>query len=572
MKLYIRLILAALMAALVSLATCSGKKAYPFRWVYVTALLDDDAEVGRIAELARRASTHGLNGFVMFSRFDYLSLQDSVYFRRLAEVKRACDENGIEIIPRCLDLGYNDETNLHHDRNLAEGLPVIDAVFVAAKGRALPVTEPPVVVVNGGFEERVAEKVSGFRALAPLGEVIFRDEMNCREGKASLRFENFGGFPSDSMLLVQEVAVRPNRLYRLSCWVKNEGVKAPEEGFPLRTRGADGRRLEYFEPQVPRDGQWRKVSYGFNSLDNNRITVAVGAMGADSGRYWIDDIRIEEPGLVNLLRRSGTPLSVKSAWNGTVYEEGVDFAPVADSVLDFKFDREGPSIELLPGSRIADGEKLAVSFYHGMTIYYHQVVGCLSEPRVYDLWREQVRLLDKYLKPAKYFLSVDELRMAGTCKACTDRGLPLPAMLGDCVSRQEAIIREVNPQAELFIWSDMFDSHHNADRRGHYYLASGDFYGAWEHIPKDLVIACWYHERRRESLGHFSSLGYRTFACGYYDRDDLDNDRTWLEALDQTPGAAGIMYTTWSGKYGLLEDFGDLVSGHPATLLPLSMK
>lgn len=40
------------------------------------------------------------------------------------------------------------------------------------------------------------------------------------------------------------------------------------------------------------------------------------------------------------------------------------------------------------------------------------------------------------------------------------------------------------------------------------------------------------------------------------------NPRDWLEALDKTPGAEGIMYTTWRNKYGLLGPFGDLVSGN----------
>ena len=71
---------------------------------------------------------------------------------------------------------------------------------------------------------------------------------------------------------------------------------------------------------------------------------------------------------------------------------------------------------------------------------------------------------------------------------------------------------------------------------------------------------CWYYAKRAESLAHFSGLGFRTLAGAYYDGDTLDNPRGWLEALDGTPGAAGIMYTTWQNKYGLLAEFGDLVS------------
>jgi len=71
----------------------------------------------------------------------------------------------------------------------------------------------------------------------------------------------------------------------------------------------------------------------------------------------------------------------------------------------------------------------------------------------------------------------------------------------------------------------------------------------------------WYYEKRRESLDHFSGLGYRTIAGAYYDADDLENPKGWLAALDQTPLASGIMYTTWLDKYELLGAFGDLVSG-----------
>ncbi len=66
---------------------------------------------------------------------------------------------------------------------------------------------------------------------------------------------------------------------------------------------------------------------------------------------------------------------------------------------------------------------------------------------------------------------------------------------------------------------------------------------------------------RRESLKHFSDLGFQTLAGAYCDANTLDNPRQWLEALSETPGPQGIMYTTWHDKYELLTPFGDLVSG-----------
>ena len=111
----------------------------------------------------------------------------------------------------------------------------------------------------------------------------------------------------------------------------------------------------------------------------------------------------------------------------------------------------------------------------------------------------------------------------------------------------------------MFVWSDMLDPNHNAHRD--YYLVDGDFTGSWNFVPKDLVIVCWYYEKRNDSLKFFSSLGFRTLAAAYYDGDSLDNPKGWLTALEQTANACGIMYTTWRDKYDLLAPFGDLVIG-----------
>ena len=100
--------------------------------------------------------------------------------------------------------------------------------------------------------------------------------------------------------------------------------------------------------------------------------------------------------------------------------------------------------------------------------------------------------------------------------------------------------------------------HHNA--RGNYYVVDGDFTGSWEHVPKDLVIACWYFSKREESMRFFTKLGFETFAGAYYDGDTLDNVEGWLDTIGHTPKCRGIMYTTWRNKYTLLPGFGDLVT------------
>ena len=183
---------------------------------------------------------------------------------------------------------------------------------------------------------------------------------------------------------------------------------------------------------------------------------------------------------------------------------------------------------------------------------------CLSEPKTQAIWDKQARLIHDLLAPRKYMMAMDELRMANSCEACKRRGLSTAELVGNATTRQFNAIRALDPKAEVYVWSDMYDPNHNA--RNRYYLAEGDITGSWNYIPKELKIICWYYEKRQPSLAHFSKLGFQTLAGAYYDGNNLDNPKGWLETLDQTPGAIGIMYTTWQDKYSLLPDFGDLVS------------
>ncbi len=217
-----------------------------------------------------------------------------------------------------------------------------------------------------------------------------------------------------------------------------------------------------------------------------------------------------------------------------------------------------PKIKLLPDGRIKESERLKVSFYHGMAVNDGQVTICMSEPEVYQIWAKQAELMHKRLAPSKYLLSMDEIRAGGACEACKQRHLSMAQILGDCITKQVNLLRQANPQAEVFIWSDMLDPNHNA--HGNYYLVEGDYTDSWKYVPKDLTIVCWYYEKRNQSLAFFSAHGFKTLAGAYYDGDTLDNPHGWLDALDQTPQAAGIMYTTWQNKYALLAPFGDLVA------------
>lgn len=533
----------------------SAGRVYPLRWVFFHTSVRNDADVERINKVIDTAKSHGLNGAVLSVGLDGIERRGADYIRRIEQIKQHCDAAGIEAIATGFSAGYGGGI-LGFDRNLAEGLPVVGARYKAADGKARLDSDFPVEIVGGDFEDYSGNRVRGCRFHDAPGKVSFVDTQIVRQGKASLRFEKMGDDPHGHGRVMFEVAVKPRRCYRVSAWVRTEEL-APANCFRLQVLAGE-RSLAPVVIRLPATADWQQIVIGFNSLDFDKVRIYAGTWSAKRGRFWVDDMRIEEVGLVNVLRRPGTPLKVTDESGTIEYEEGRDFAPVADRQLNFRFDHDGPPLVIPPGSRIAEGAVLRVNYYHGVRIHEDQVSICMSEPVVYDYWRRQVELIHKHLRPRKWLLAMDEIRAGGSCAACKARGLTMAQILGDCITKQCEMIRRVDPQAEVWCWSDMLDPNHNA--RDDYYLVEGSYDGSWNHVPRDLRIVCWYYEKRKESLAHFSKHGFATLAGAYYDGDTLDNPKGWLEVLDRTPNAQGIMYTTWRDKYELLGAFGDLVS------------
>ena len=535
------------------------KKIYPDRWVYVSRSFNSDQDVEDVREIARTASEHGLTAIVL-PGMDRISRGSPEYLERLRKAKTIADQYRLEIIPSGFNTGYGGAI-LDHNRNLAEGMLVKDALFVAQDGTARFVADSPTKLENGGFEQFQGDRFAAFEQQDEPGRKTFVDPDVSHSGKASLRIENFGDTKAGIARVAQQVRVTPNRCYRVSAWVKTEDA-APDSLFSIKSFTPDGRDLSPFEPPAPAPtSNWRQVTTAFNSWYADRIELNFGVFEGVKGKVWVDDVEIEEVGLMNVVRRKGTPLTVRDEASGAIYEEGRDFAPVSDPNLDFQWTHEMPSIQLNAASRIQNGARLRVSYYHGTTIYNDQVSACPSEAQTYEIWKEQFPLIEKYLAPKRYFLSVDEVRLFNRCEACRARHMEAAAILGEMTKWLYNQVRAVNPKAEVYVWSDMFDPNHNSVRQ--YYLVDGSLENTWQSLPKDMGIVAWYFEKRRESLDFFASHGFRTIAGAYYDGDDLSNPQGWLEALDNTPHAAGIMYTTWSSKYKLLASFGDLVSKRP---------
>jgi hypothetical protein len=355
---------------------------------------------------------------------------------------------------------------------------------------------------------------------------------------------------------MQEVRVLPRRCYRVSLWVKTEGLQ-PAGVFQLLALAEKDRDVAPRKFDLPPTTDWRKISMLVNSLNLDKLRLYAGVWGAKAGKLWLDDWSIQEVGPVNCLRRPGTPFAVRSADGAVTFEEGKDYQrPPPSQLHPWRDTAEAAPVKILGSGRIREGQRLRVSWYHSMLIYESQVTVCMAEPELYQIVDQEAALLAQRLHPRRVLLNMDEVRMGGTCRACAGRNMG--ELLGECVTKQAEILRRHLPGLEIYMWSDMFDPFHNG--HGNYYLVDGDFSGAWEHAPKDIIMAVWGGEPRAKDLRFFADHGFRTLPSCYYDADDLTEVQAWLAAAEGIPRVRGFMYTTWEKKYDLLPAFGDLLA------------
>jgi hypothetical protein len=533
-----------------------GLEAAPYadRFVWVFGWnLNRDTDVAEISKVLDAAAEHGCNGAVVSFGLDTLCKKSPDYFRRLEEVRRASERDKLELIPAIFSVGYGGAA-LAHDRNLAEGVPVEDAPFVARGGEARLVADPAVGLANGDFEEFSGNRFAKFNFHDQPGEISFVDTEVKHGGRASLRLENFTANQHGHGRVMQGLKVRPRRCYRVSLWAKAEGLR-PANAFQISVL-AKNRSLAPRTFNLGPSADWRKLTFVFNSLSFEAVNLYAGIWGGKGGKLWIDDWTVEEVGPLNVLHRPGTPVTVRSEEGQGTYIEGRDYAPLMDADYSpYRVDRAAPPLKLLPGGRIQEGQRLRVSWFHPMAIHDSQVTVCMGEPALYEIFDEEAKLLAERLHPRRVLLNMDEIRMGGTCRAC--RGRNMGELLGECVGKQAQALRRHLPGVEIYIWSDMFDPNHNA--HGDYYLVEGDYTGSWKHIPKNLILTVWGGAPREKSLRFFAEQGFQTLVGCYYDAGDLNEVKGWLEAARPLPKVRGFMYTPWQKKYTLLPAFGDLI-------------
>ena len=571
-----------LLALLLLSTACASASTLSNRWLFLSANLQPRDSINRIEPLLNRAAAVGYNG-VYLTDYKTGFFWDLEYPRlwrtNAARLRQLTRTHGMSLAVGVFPFG-NAGSLLWHNPNLASGMPLRDVPLIAKEDHLVPVATA--AIPSGTFTDSSNHRVTGCLFQDAPGRTSFIDRHQIHRGNPSLRFEGFTAEPKGLGRIAYRTAVRPWQQYRIRVWMKAEQLTAGL--VQIAVRGQDQRWLQHqalfakhgnskqlrpLESANQLTCDWTEQLVTFNSLQNTDVVIYLGAWNASAGRVWWNNLRIESTPTLNLLRRDSLPLTLRDATGGK-FKEGIDYEPVADPKLGhitfpgtFDTRHEPPAIRLTRNSRIRAGQTVYLSAHHTAISNTEKLNMSLDHPAVWSLCEQQLTNVLHALQPDALFMMHDEIRVGGWEPDHANRFSNSGELLAHNVRRCTEIIRR-HTDKPAFIWSDMFDPHHNA--HDNYYLIKSDLAGSWNGLSPEVTIMKWGSgPRARPGLRHFAQRGHAQMIAAYYDRDPERDHAEWTASARGIRNIIGVMYTTWRNNYADLEQFARIWWGgtHP---------
>ncbi len=565
-------------ASLIQLMNVSGSSAsvraahiwdfpdYPIRGLWSTHNLLVQSQLKGIEGLEDIMAAHKMNT-VMQSDFKLgvLDLVPDFYFPNVDSFKVYSTKRKIEIVPSVAPVGYAESIFLHNP-NLAEGFPAT-ATYLMQSDSGTLVSDPACTIPNSGFEDHTGQHFNGWTFYDGEGSFTTVDNTTFHSGAASAKCVD----ANSNCRFCRTVQSKPWHHYLLSAWIKTSNFNGSLQLLAIGFDDSNHSRpltSTQFSSHANTNG-WTEVQVAFNALQFPHVNCYVGAWGGFKGTLWFDDFQVREVGMQNVLRRGGTPLWVRNVTSGQVYREGIDFDTIRDQVMlsspgSYPVDHAAPTIHRTSSGAIRHGDQLAISYYHPLSTLSDEVGGgqaaaCLSDDSVFAVVHDQDRRVEMLYHPKGWFMQHDEIRVIGWDSSCVSEHKTSAQILSDNAHRIETDIQTLHPGADVWVWSDMFDTLHNAVNN--YYLVKDDLTGDWNTLPKDITIVNWNGGNMSKSLQFFAGHGFKQISSPYYDAGNTIGMRDWRKAQESVNGIRGMMYTTWAQDYSFLTQLADYAWG-----------
>jgi len=209
---------------------------------------------------------------------------------------------------------------------------------------------------NGGFESSTpGEFWQVDKSESKQDFSISVDRINAKEGQQSLLI---AAHQPVHLTLRQEVFLPIGTLWRLTAWEKSEMSPVSSVGNAAADQSGLGPRVgieaqvgdQGFSHPAENTGEWQQESFLFRVPSPGRMTVALNVFNKQSGKVWLDDIRLEpvpesvetESVTISDERLSKRPIDLKQG--GQFIEPLCDVMPsmIAQQVRSTSFEEETP--------------------------------------------------------------------------------------------------------------------------------------------------------------------------------------------------------------------------------------
>jgi hypothetical protein len=535
---------------------------YPNRWIFSQHNLRGANAMTQLKAITDTMARHKLNGIQQNDwKYNAIESQPKNWFDSVNLLKSWGRAKNFAIIPGVCGLGWSDGI-LYNDPNLAEGVQA-EAKYVIESDTGRLIPDPNVSIPNGSFEAVNGNAFTGWSWYDNTG--VTPDNTVKHGGTYSAKCD-MSKVAGANCRFNRVMTCQPHRSYVITAWVKTQGFKAGMTQILVAgTDNSQFHSLTYTNFDIPATTDWMRVQVVFNTFDHTQIGIYAGEWSGASGTIWWDDIQMRDAGLTNVLRRAGTPVHVYGASGNREYREGIDVAALVDPLVASRHGSYGPyheppTLRRLTTGSINNGDTVRALWFHPLTTVADvegngSVMACVSEDTLYRIMRKQMHQLDSIYNPSVFFMGHDEIRNMNRDSACLKRGVAPSVLLADNLVHCKALIDSVHAGATSMVWSDMFDSLHNATNN--YYLINGDLRGDWNLIPNTVTIVNWNSTYAKQSMNFFAALHHRQMSSPYYDVGNTSTIRAWRIAQEGVPWVDGMLYTTWASDYRFLPQFGD---------------
>ncbi|MBV8897774.1 MAG: hypothetical protein JO051_14780 [Acidobacteriaceae bacterium] len=540
------------------LVNASGPELWFMNHSYLTS---DDALLVSKKRLDE-AAAFGYNGVIFWdSGWNFMS--DEFWpvenEGRLGELVKYAEKKGMRTMGGANPYGYSNEV-LDANPNWAESQRVVGSLFqVDPSGRRLLLMNTVPALKNAGFEQGRSDWFG-------TNDPGIGIDTTGHSGHAAGQISNAGA----NARFRQKFSLKPWRHYHVRLWVKTEKFGGTAMVQILDSADFGLYRLGY-SVRVAGTQDWMPIDLAFNSGDSSEAYLYFGVWGGSSGKIWFDDVAVEETALVYVTRRPGTPLRIYDPSDPTtVYQEGADYDPIADPRMSernaFRDSYHNPPTVTLPAhTRLKPRQIVAMDYYAAFP--FAETMGmsmCMTEPAAWKWVRDNTQAFKKVMpRDAGVLLGYDEIRQMNSCGSCRARKMDAGALLAWSIQQLVELHKRVTPNARLYIFSDMVDPYHNAQK--HFYSVEGDLTGGWKGVSPDIIIVNWNLGNLKESLGWFAGqdprwpVPHQQIIAGFY-----DNPKGGAAAAEQElsqaagkPGILGLAYLSYSDNYSQLKNFAD---------------